>query len=65
MRKDEKEICHSALEWNPQGRRKPGRPKTTWRRTVFAECGKQSFGELRALAKNRVRWRIFSDSLCS
>jgi hypothetical protein len=44
LRKDEREICHSALEWNPQGKRKPGRPKTSWRRTVLDECGQKSFG---------------------
>jgi hypothetical protein len=34
--KSQNEICHSALEWNPQGRRSRGRPKATWRRTVLA-----------------------------
>jgi endonuclease/exonuclease/phosphatase family metal-dependent hydrolase len=64
LRKSTTEICHSALEWNPQGRRKQGRPKATWRRTVLKESGKKSFGELRALAENRTRWRSFADSLC-
>jgi hypothetical protein len=50
LRKSQNEICHSALEWNPQGRRSRGRPKATWRRTVLAECGKISFGELREIA---------------
>ncbi len=36
LRKSQNEICHSALEWNPQGRRSRGRPKATWRRTVLA-----------------------------
>jgi hypothetical protein len=48
LRKSQNEICQSVLEWNPQGRRSRGRPKATWRRTVLAECGKKSFGELRA-----------------
>ncbi len=26
-----------ALRWTPPGKRKPGRPKTTWRRTVTQE----------------------------
>ncbi len=34
LRKSENEICHSALEWNPQGKRSRGCPKATWRRTV-------------------------------
>ncbi len=36
LRKSQNEICHSVLEWNPQGRRSRGRPKATWRRTVLA-----------------------------
>ena len=65
LRKDTKEVCHQALEWNPQGSRRQGRPKATWRRTVLQECDKKSFGEMRSLAKNRVRWRRYTDSLCS
>ena len=40
LRKDEKEVCHRALELNPKGRGKPGRPKTMLRRTVLKECGR-------------------------
>jgi hypothetical protein len=29
LRKSQNEICHSVLEWNPQGRRSRGRPKAT------------------------------------
>ena len=65
LRKKADEICHSVLQWNPQGRRQPGRPRVTWRRTVLKECGKQSFGEIKAAAENRIRWRCFIDSLCS
>ena len=25
------DLTNQALTWNPQGKRKPGRPKTTWR----------------------------------
>jgi hypothetical protein len=64
LRKSQNEICHSVLERNPQGIRSRGRPKATWRRTVMAECGK-SFGELRAQANNRHRWRLKADGLCS
>ncbi len=65
LRKSQNEICHSVLEWNPQGRRSRGRPKATWRRTVLEECGKKSFGELRAQASNRHRWKLKTDGLCS
>ncbi len=65
LRKSQNEICHSVLEWNPQGRRSRGRPNATWRRTFLAECGKISFGELRAQARNRHRWKLKTDGLCS
>jgi len=32
MRKDKEEHCITALEWRPEGKRRPGQPKTTWRR---------------------------------
>jgi hypothetical protein len=65
--KSPNEICHSVLEWNPLGKRSRGRSKATWRRTVLAESGKKSFGELRAQARNRHRWRLKTrtDDLCS
>jgi hypothetical protein len=63
LRKSKNEVCHSVLEWNPQGRRSRGRPKATWRRTVLVECGKKSFGELRAQASHR--WKLKTDGLCS
>jgi hypothetical protein len=62
LRKSQNEICHSVLEWNPQGKRSRGCSKATWRSW---KKGKTSFGELRASSNNRVRWRIFVDGLCS
>lgn len=61
------DIAKTALDWNPQGTRKRGRPKITWRRTVVNEAsaaGKE-WSEVKALASNRVRWRLFVDALCS
>lgn len=58
-------ISKEALDWNPQGRRGIGRPRITWRRTVekeIAEAGK-SWGEVKGLAQNRVRWRSFVEAL--
>ena len=34
LRKPRNHHCMIALPWHPDGRRKIGRPKTTWRRTV-------------------------------
>ena len=37
MRKNREEHCVTALKWRPEWRRRPGRPKTTWRRMVEDE----------------------------
>ena len=60
-------IAKNALDWNPQGTRKRGRPKITWKRTVVDEARKagKTWTEIKALATNRVRWRLFVDALCS
>lgn len=71
LRKPPTEICHQALSYNPQGSRRPGRPKTTWRRSTLNEINSTSddrnynnIGELREAASRRERWKIFIDSLC-
>ena len=38
LRKPNTSITKQALEWNPQGQRRPGRPKTSWRRTILKEA---------------------------
>lgn len=37
LRKAPSNITRQALEWNPQGTRKVGRPRKTWRRSVMEE----------------------------
>ena len=37
LRMDNNNRCGTALTWTPGGRRKVGRPKTTWRSTVENE----------------------------
>jgi hypothetical protein len=48
LRKDYEEIPKDALQWNPQGSRKRGRPKNCWRRSLSNKRG--SLNELRFLA---------------
>jgi hypothetical protein len=58
-------IEREALDWNPQGKRRRGRPRHTWRRSVHNEAlekGK-SWNEVERMAGNRTRWR-FVDALC-
>ena len=60
MRKGHDIIEREVLDWNPQGQWKRRRPKQTWRRSVHNEAlgeGK-SWGEVKQLARNRIRWRL-------
>ena len=48
-----------ALRWTQAGKRKRGRPKTTWRKTVETELSEMglSWGETQAIAKDETRWK--------
>lgn len=67
LRKDDAEIPKTALTWNPQGQRRRGRPRKTWRTTVAQEAKSigKSWMELRHLAQDRDRWRRTVEALCS
>ena len=52
LRKEDGEIPKAVLLWNPQGKRKRGRPRNSWRRSVIKETGR-SWNELRFLAADR------------
>jgi hypothetical protein len=54
LRKEDGEIPKATLLWNPQGNRKRGRPKTSWRRSVIKEAGR-SCNELWFLAADRQK----------
>jgi hypothetical protein len=47
-------IENQALNWNPQGQGRRGRPRMTWKRTVVEEAGKadKTWKEVTALAQN-------------
>ena len=57
LRKPENNITRSALEWNPKGSRRRGRPKQSWRRSVKDELAKKQITwiEAKRTASNRVR----------
>jgi hypothetical protein len=65
----ETQVCYTALGWNPQGKRRPGAPKATWRRTVMKECQldvrTEKLYKLGDRASNRVRWKTFCCNLSS
>ena len=71
LRKDPSEIPYRALVYNPQGSRKRGRPRITWRRSTLLEVNNhndsnlENLWHLKEIAARRTRWRNFIDSLCS
>ena len=48
------DITRQALGWNPQGKRKVGRPRTSWRRSCDAELKKTgpTWGQINKMAQN-------------
>jgi len=67
LRKPPDVIARQALEWNPQVKQGRGRPRNTWRRMVLEEAKgvNKTWAEIKTDAKNRVRWRILVEALCS
>ena len=67
LRKQESNITRQALRWNPAGRRRPGRPKETWRRCLEREMKSQhlSWGNIHTVAKKKVQWRSVVDATWS
>ena len=67
LRKETGAIEKTALDWNPQGYRRRGRPKRTWRRTVEDEIRstRRSWNGVKGIAGDRSAWKLFMDALCS
>ena len=69
LRRGTTEICREALEWNPQGQRRRGRPRGSWRRSVVSEIQAAdpnlSWNQVKSMARNRRQWSVFKSSLCS
>jgi hypothetical protein len=65
LRKPANDITRQALSWNPPGKRQRGGQFTTWQSSVRNEAAQQgkTWGELAALAGNRVRWKSFVNAL--
>ena len=57
LRMDKNKHVRTALTWTPEGKRKRGRPKETWRRTVereLKELGFRSWADASRVAKERT-----------
>jgi hypothetical protein len=67
IRKDQNVVERIVLDWNPQGTRKRGRPKKTWKRSVMKEAQREgrTWRDVKWLAADRNRWRSFVKALCS
>jgi len=55
------------LDWNPQGYRRIGRPKTTWHRMIEEKIRNtgRSQNEIKGIAGDRNAWKLFMEALCS
>jgi len=56
----------TALDWNPQGYRRRGRSKRTWRGTIEDEIRNtgRSWNEVKGIAGDHNAWKLFMDALC-
>ena len=67
LRKPASSTTRQALTWNPQGKRKRGRPRNSWRRDTETDLKQQgtNWSGMTRGAQNRVQWRDVVDGLCS
>ena len=65
LRKDRDDITKYSLKWNPQGQRKVGRPKNTWRRQLDKELKDHGLRDAENQAQDRRKWRKIVSGLCS
>ncbi|VDO84572.1 unnamed protein product [Schistosoma margrebowiei] len=67
LRKSSNCITRQALTWNPEGKRKRGRPKNTLRRIIGADMKRMNnyWKELEKIAQGRVGWRMLVSGQCS
>ena len=66
LRKPTTNTTRQALKWNPQGKRKRGRPRNSWRRDLGDDMKRmdRSWGQLERLAQERAGWRNLVGGLC-
>ena len=66
IEKENTNVTRHALEWNPQGNRKRGRPKNTLRKDLSHEAQKigKTWGEMKMVAKDRKKWNEAVIALC-
>ncbi|VDO62701.1 unnamed protein product [Schistosoma margrebowiei] len=67
LRKSSNCITRQALTWNPEGKRKIGRPKNSLRWEIKADIERMNnnWKELERIAQDRVGYRMLVSGLCS
>ena len=67
LRQQTTALTRIALRWTPDGQRKRGRPKETWRRTVEREMKEKgwTWGRLERVSADRHRWWALVEALCA
>jgi len=67
LRKETNDITKISLRWTPDGKRRRGRPKETWRRTVEGELRDlgMTWGEAERKAQDRQLWRTMVMASCA
>ena len=67
LRKDSTSISRTGLFWTPDGKRKRGRPRATWRRTSEKELEDLgwSWAVIRKKAQDQQCWRTVAETLCA
>ena len=66
LRKPSTSITRQALSSNPQGKRKRGRPRNSWRRDMEADIKRLglTWSQLERKSQNRDSWRTLVGGLC-
>ena len=66
LRKETGATEKTAVDWNPQGYRRSGRPKRTWRRVIEGEIRstRRSWNKVKGIAGDCNAWKLFTDALC-
>ena len=67
LRKPPSNTTRQALQWNPQGARRKGRPRETWRRCVERDRERtgNTWSELTKMSQDRAKWKSLVCGLCS
>ena len=66
LRREEDSLVRRSVKWAPPGKRRPVRPRGTWRRTVETEMKETGYtwNTIGRAAQDRSQWRNLVAALC-